>query len=59
MIGAIGPAAARSERVTIGEVGELLVYSVQAKDRKRATVETYASYASCVRVQFVPFFGTA
>ena len=54
MIGAIGPVAARSERVTIGEVGDLLVESVQAKGRKRATVETYAS---CVRVQLVPFFG--
>jgi len=54
MIGAIGPLAARAERVTVEEAGELLVLRVRAKGRKRATVETYAS---CVRVQLVPFFG--
>jgi integrase len=54
MIGAIGPAAARAERITVEEAGELLVLRVRAKGRKRATVETYES---CVRVQLVPFFG--
>ena len=54
MIGAIGPVAARAERVTIAEAGELLVERTQAMGRKRATVETYES---CVRVQLSPFFG--
>jgi integrase len=54
MIGAIGPIAARNERVTIAEVGELLVARLQAMGRKRATIETYES---CVRVQLSPFFG--
>jgi len=54
MIGAIGPAAARGERVTVAEVGELLVASLEAKGRKRATVQTYESH---IRVQLAPFFG--
>jgi integrase len=54
MIGAIGPVAARAERVTIAEAGELLVERTQAMGRKRATVETYES---CIRVQLAPFFG--
>ena len=54
MIGAIGPVAARNERVTIAEVGELLVARLQAMGRKRATIETYES---CLRVQLSPFFG--
>jgi hypothetical protein len=54
MIGAIGPGAARAERVTIAEAGELLVERTHAMGRKRASVETYES---CVRVQLSPFFG--
>ena len=55
LMGAVHPLAARAERVTVEEAGELLVASVRARGRKRATVETYAS---AVRVQLAPFFGT-
>ena len=54
MIGTVALPVARSERVTVADVGELLVAHVAAKGRKRATVQTYDS---CVRIQLEPFFG--
>jgi integrase len=54
MIGAIQHVTASRDRVTVGEVGELLVESLAAKGRKRATIETYES---AIRVQLAPFFG--
>jgi integrase len=54
MIGTVQPAIAGRERLTIAEAGQLLVANVEAKGRKRATVETYSS---AVRVQLAPFFG--
>jgi integrase len=54
MIGSIEYATARGERLTVEEAGQLLVASVRARGRKRATVETYSS---AVRVQLGPFFG--
>ena len=54
LIGSVSPAAARGARVTIAEAGQQLVAHIESKGRKRATIETYAS---CVRVQLVPFFG--
>jgi integrase len=55
LIGAIDHATVQRERVTVEEVGELLVASVRAKGRKRATIE---AYSSTIRVHLVPFFGT-
>ena len=55
LIGSVEHVAARRERITIEEAGELLVARVRAKGRKRATVE---AYASMVRVHLGPFFGT-
>jgi integrase len=55
LMGSVVPAVRRAERVTIDEVGELMVESLRAKGRKKATVETYAS---AVRVQLSPFFGS-
>ena len=54
LIGSIEHTAVLRERLTVAEAGELLVASVRARGRKRATVETYAS---AVRVQLAPFFG--
>jgi integrase len=54
MIGSAQPTATGRERLTIAEAGQLLVANVQAKGRKRATVETYSS---AIRVQLAPFFG--
>ena len=54
MIGAIKPATASRQQLTVEEAGQLLVANVQARGRKRATVETYSS---AVRVQLAPFFG--
>ena len=56
LIGSVQHVAARRERVTIEEAGELLVARVRAKGRKRATLE---AYASMVRVHLGPFFGTS
>ncbi len=55
LIGAIDHAAVQRERVTVEEVGELLVAGVRAKGRKRSTLE---AYTSTIRVHLVPFFGT-
>ncbi len=54
LIGAVDHATLSRERVTIEQVGALLIESLQAKGRKRATIETYES---ALRVQLVPFFG--
>jgi hypothetical protein len=54
MIGAIEPALARRERITVAEAGELHVARVRMMGRKRATVQ---SYDSVVRVQLAPYFG--
>ena len=54
LIGAIDHATVQRERVTVEEVGELLVASVRAKGRKRSTLE---AYSSTIRVHLVPFFG--
>jgi integrase len=54
LIGSVEPTVAQRERVTVAEVGELLVAGLQTKGRKRATIETYHSV---VRVQLAPFFG--
>jgi integrase len=54
LIGATEHVILARDRVTIEEVGQLLVERVRAKGRKRATVETYSS---TVRVQLAPFFG--
>jgi hypothetical protein len=54
MIGSIDHLAAGRDRVTVEQVGQLLIASLQAKGRKRATIETYGS---ALRVQLVPFFG--
>jgi len=48
-------ATIQRERVTVEQVGELLIESLQAKGRKRATIETYGS---ALRIQLVPFFAT-
>src|SRR4051794_39506521 len=56
LMGSVVPSVARGERVTVEEVGELLVESLRRKGRKRATLETYAS---AVRIQLAPFFGGA
>ena len=53
MMGATEDVMLGRDRVTVEEVGQLLVESVRAKGRKRATVETYSS---AVRVQLAPFF---
>jgi integrase len=55
LIGSVEPATLSRERVTIEQVGELLIESLQAKGRKRATIETYGS---ALRIQLVPFFAT-
>jgi integrase len=54
LIGSVEQATLSRERVTIEQVGELLLESLRAKGRKRATIETYSS---ALRVQLVPFFG--
>jgi hypothetical protein len=50
LIGSVNRAAIQRERVTIGQVGELLIGSLQVKGRKRATIETYGS---ALRIQLV------
>ncbi len=55
LIGSVEHAVALRERVTVEEAGRLLIANLQAKGRKRATIETYESL---VRVHLVPFFGT-
>jgi integrase len=54
LIGSVDHATVRRERVTVEDVGELLVASVRSRGRKRATVETYSS---AIRIQLAPFFG--
>src|ERR1700722_12533028 len=54
LIGSIDHATRSRERVTVEQVGALLLESLQAKGRKRATIETYGS---ALRIQLVPFFG--
>ena len=53
MMGVVTLPVAQRERVTVAEVGDLLVAHVAAKGRKRATVQTYES---AVRIQLAPFF---
>jgi integrase len=53
MIGAVDHATLARDRVTVEEVGRLLIESLRAKERKRATIETYESM---IRVHLVPFF---
>ena len=55
LIGSIDQATVQRQRVTIKEVGELLLASLRAKGRKLATLEVYSS---TIRVHLVPFFGT-
>jgi integrase len=55
LIGSVEPAMLSRERVTVEQVGDLLIASLRAKGRKRATIETYGS---ALRIQLVPFFGT-
>jgi integrase len=55
LITSVDHATIQRERVTIEQVGELLIESLQAKGRKRATIETYGS---ALRIQLVPFFST-
>jgi integrase len=55
LIGSVDCATIQRERVTIEQVGELLLESLKAKGRKRATIETYSS---ALRIQLVPFFAT-
>ncbi len=55
LIGSVDKATLSRERVTVEQVGALLLNSLRAKGRKRATIETYDS---ALRVQLVPFFGT-
>ncbi|HEX3432728.1 MAG TPA: site-specific integrase [Solirubrobacteraceae bacterium] len=43
------------ERVSVEQVGGLLVESLRAKGRKRATIETYGS---ALRIQLAPFFAS-
>jgi integrase len=45
--------AALGGRITVKEGGELLIESVRAKGRKKATIEGYESH---IRVHLVPFF---
>jgi len=47
MIGAIGPVAARAERVTVAEVGELLVESVRAKGRAASGPRSRPTSRAC------------
>ena len=54
LIGSMPVTPGQAERVTVGEVGELVVANVAAKGRKRSTVLTYSSV---LRIQLVPFFG--
>jgi len=54
LIGSVDQVSLSRERVRVEQVGELLIESLQAKGRKRATIETYGS---ALRVQLVPFFG--
>jgi integrase len=55
LIGSVDHATLSRERVTVEQVGALLLESLQAKGRKRATIETYGS---ALRIQLVPFFGS-
>jgi integrase len=55
LIGAVDHATLSRERVTVDQVGALLLESLRAKGRKRATIETYGS---ALRIQLVPFFGS-
>jgi len=41
-------------RITVAEGGALLIESITAKGRKRATIQTYESH---IRVHLAPFFG--
>jgi integrase len=55
LIGAVDHGTLSRERVSVEQVGELLIESLRAKGRKRTTIETYGS---ALRIQLVPFFGT-
>jgi integrase len=55
LIGSVDQATLSRERVAVGQVGALLLESLRAKGRKRATIETYSS---ALRIQLVPFFGS-
>jgi integrase len=55
LIGSVDQVSLSRERVTVEQVGGLLIESLRAKGRKRATIETYGS---ALRIQLVPFFGT-
>jgi integrase len=54
LMGSVEPVLARRERVTVEDAATPLIANLQAKGRKRATIETYRSV---VRIQLVPFFG--
>jgi integrase len=53
LIGSIDHAATARDRVTVAEVGVLLVEHRRAQGRKRATVE---AYESMIRIHLSPFF---
>jgi integrase len=53
LMGTVTLPVARHERMTVAEVGELVVANVAARGRKLSTVQTYASV---VGVQLAPFF---